>query len=187
MPKLNKISDTNAQGVAEQLYDALSVWNSQKTLTITPTSLAFFQTFQSGITAGTYASTTSTFSTLTSAIRAFADGFVAIHAKYTPANGGLAEQFLRSNGQPTSAVDLTWSYAAALTGFAARSGTKTASWGAAGLAVPATCAPNAGPTVAVTFKVDATTVLGGALLMNPAFATQINWPASREHLPHRFC
>lgn len=32
---------------------------------------------------GTYASSTSTFTTLTAAVQTFADGFVAVHAKYT--------------------------------------------------------------------------------------------------------
>lgn len=149
------------QAVAEQLYDALYVWDTQDSLTVTPISLPFFQLFDSAIQSGTYSSSSSAFTTLTSAIRTFADGFIAIHAKYTPSGGALAEQFTKSNGAPTSAVDLTWSYAAALTGFAARSATNVASWGAAGLTVPAVCNSNSGPTVSVTFNVDATTVLGG--------------------------
>lgn len=87
-------------------------------------------------------------------------------AKYTPSDGGLAEQFDKSTGAPLSAVDLTWSYASALTAFAARNGTIPASWGASGLTVPSTCSTGGsggggGSTVAVTFNVQATTVLGG--------------------------
>lgn len=147
--------------VAEQLYDALTVWADQGSLEVTSTSLAFFQQFSSSITPGTYSSSSSQYSTLTSAIKSFADGFVAIHAEYTPSGGGLAEQYSKTDGTPVSAVDLTWSYAAALTGFAARSGSNTESWGAAGLSVPSTCSGNSGPTVEVTFNVDATTVFGG--------------------------
>lgn len=151
--------------VAEQLYDALITWSSQGSLTVTSTSLPFFQQFSSSLTTGTYASTTSTYQTLTSAIKTFADGFVAINAQYTPSNGGLSEQYSKSNGAPTSAVDLTWSYASALTVFSARSGFSSPSWGAKGLTVPTTCSGNSGGgsggTVAVTFNVQATTVYGG--------------------------
>jgi glucoamylase len=147
--------------VAEQLYDALIVWKRQGSLTVTSTSLAFFGQFLSSVTTGTYTSSTSTFTTLTSAVQTFADGFLAINANYTPENGGLAEQFDRDNGSPLSAVDLTWSYASALTAFAARSGIVPASWGAKGLVVPPVCNSNTGPIVLVTFNVAATTQFGG--------------------------
>ena len=155
--------------VAEQLYDALIVWNQLGSLNVTSTSLAFFQQFSSSVTAGTYASSTTTFQTLTAAVKTFADGFLAVNAKYTPSGGGLAEQYSRSTGAPVSAVDLTWSYAAALTVFNARAGNTTASWGAAGLTLPSTCSGNSGSggssgTVAVTFNVQATTFFGGAYL-----------------------
>jgi len=154
--------------VAEQLYDALIVWKKQGSLTVTSTSLPFFAQFSSSVTAGTYASTTSTFTTLTSAVQTFADGFLAVNAKYTPSNGGLAEQYSKSNGSPTSAVDLTWSYAAALTAFGARKGVSPAGWGASGLTVPATCSSgggSSGPGVSVTFNVVATTQFGGMILL----------------------
>ena len=80
--------------------------------------------------------------------------------------GGLTEQIDKSSGNPTSATDLTWSYASAITAFKARGGAIPASWGAAGLAVPATCSTgggggSGGATVAVTLNVQATTVYGG--------------------------
>ncbi|THH00826.1 hypothetical protein EW026_g1770 [Hermanssonia centrifuga] len=165
----------STMAVAEQLYDALYVWDTQDSLTVTPISLPFFQLFDSAIQSGTYSSSSSAFTTLTSAIRTFADGFIAIHAKYTPSGGALAEQFTKSNGAPTSAVDLTWSYAAALTGFAARSATNVASWGAAGLTVPAVCNSNSGPTVSVTFNVDATTVLGENIYITGSVDALSNW------------
>jgi glucoamylase len=59
-------------------------------------------------------------------------------------------------------VDLTWSYASAITAFQARNGTVPASWGASGLTVPSECLTN---TVAVTFNVQATTVFGGEWLL----------------------
>ncbi|CAK5262997.1 unnamed protein product [Mycena citricolor] len=159
--------------VAEQLYDALIVWKAQGSLNVTSTSLAFFQQFLPSVTAGSYASSTSTFTTLTTAVKTFADGFLAIDQKYTPSNGGLAEQYSRSNGSPLSAVDLTWSYAAILTAFSARAGNASPGWGAAGLSVPSVCQTSgsgsggssgggggSAGTVAVTFNVVATTVFG---------------------------
>lgn len=119
--------------VAEQLYDALIVWKAQGSLNVTAVSLPFFQQFSSGVTVGTYAKSTTTFTTLTTGVQNFADGFLAVVQKYTPSNGGLAEQFSRSNGAVTSAVDLTWSYAALLTANTARNGLSGPSWGAAGL------------------------------------------------------
>ncbi|KAJ7486155.1 glycoside hydrolase family 15 protein [Mycena galericulata] len=162
--------------VAEQLYDALIAWKVQGSLEVTETSLAFFQQFSSSVAVGTYASSTSTYTTLTSAVKTFADGFLAIHAEYTPSGGGLAEQFDRNTGAPLSAADLTWSYAAALTVFSARAGTVPLSWGAKGLTVPTTCetGPPA-PTAAVTFNVDATTVEGEDIYLCGSVDALQNW------------
>jgi len=126
--------------VAEQLYDALNVWKAQSSLQITPTSLPFFQSFSPSAKLGTYNADSSTYATLTSAIRAYADGFIAIVAKYTPSDGSLAEQYSRFNGSPMSALDLTWSYASVLTTFGARSGVwANNSWGAGGLSIIGSC------------------------------------------------
>lgn len=113
---------------------------------------------------GTYSSSTYTFITLINAVQTYADGFLAINAKYTPSNGGLAEQYSKTDGTPLSAVDLTWSYASTLTAIAARKGIVSASWGAKGLAVPSVCGTNTGPIVQVTFNVYATTQFGGECL-----------------------
>jgi len=143
--------------VAEQLYDALLTWESVGSVNVTNTSLDFFRQFASKINPGTYRSKSSQYKHLTRAIKSFADGFVEIAAKYTPSNGGLAEQFNNVTGQPESAVDLTWSYASVLTAAAAHAGVKPASWGAKGLIVPSTCVRQTGPQVSVTFNVNATT------------------------------
>ena len=99
----------NTAAAAELLYDALYQWQQQGSLTITPISLTFFRDFSSSVTAGTYTASSPTFSTLTTAIRAYADGYMSIIESYTPSGGALAEQYSRSNGAPLSAVDLTWS------------------------------------------------------------------------------
>ncbi|KAJ7160073.1 glucoamylase [Mycena filopes] len=169
--------------VAEQLYDALIVWKAQGSLSVTSISLPFFQQFSSSIAVGTYASSTPTFTTLTAAVKTFADGFIATNAKYTPSGGGLAEQYSRSNGAPVSAVDLTWSYAATLTAFGARAGIASPGWGAAGLTVPTTCQTSGGGgggtggsgTVAVTFNVVATTVIGEDIYITGSVDSLQNW------------
>ncbi|KAG5727785.1 Glucoamylase [Termitomyces sp. T112] len=162
--------------VAEQLYDALIVWNTTGSLDITAVSLPFFTNLVPGITVGTYTSGSSTFGTLTSAVKTYADSFVGIVAKYTPADGSLSEQFTRDDGTPTSAKDLTWSYAALLTANNARNGVTPASWGAEGLVVPTVCQEGPKPpTVAVTFNVDATTVLGENIYLTGSVSALQNW------------
>ncbi|KAJ6103205.1 Glycoside hydrolase family 13 [Penicillium sp. IBT 16267x] len=125
---------------AEQLYDALYQWNKQGSLAVTQTSLPFFQALVSSAVTGDYSSSSSTYSSLTSAVKTYADEFVSIVQQYTPSNGSLAEQFTRDNGVPTSAGDLTWSYAAFLTAGDRRAGTVPSSWGASSAnQVPSQC------------------------------------------------
>ncbi|MCJ1356896.1 MAG: hypothetical protein MMC33_006892 [Icmadophila ericetorum] len=130
----------NTAAAAELLYDALYQWNRIKSITVTSTSLAFFQDFIPNITAGTYASSSSTYTTLMTAIREYADGYMNVLQTYTPSGGALAEQFSRSNGTPLSAIDLTWSYASFLTVIARRIGQVPASWGEPSAnTVPSSC------------------------------------------------
>jgi glucoamylase len=68
----------NTLAAAEQLYDALYTWNKQGYITVTATSLAFFKDFSSSVTAGTYASSTSTYTTLYNGVKTYADGYVNI-------------------------------------------------------------------------------------------------------------
>ncbi|KAF9779650.1 glucoamylase [Thelephora terrestris] len=175
--------------VAEQLYDAVIVWEQQQVINVTSTSLLFFRQFISDVGSGSYPASTSTYSTLLAAIKNFADGFVLINAKYTPSDGGLSEQFTRDNGSPLSAKDLTWSYASALTAFAARDGFIPASWGAAGLTVPSVCRSNPGPTASVTFNVYATTNIGENVFLVGSVPELGNWlpenavPLSSQNYP----
>ena len=125
---------------------------------MTSTSLDFFRQFSTSIVIGSYPSNSRQYRELTSAIKSFADGFVEIAAKYTPSDGGLAEQFDKKTGKPLSAADLTWSYASVLTAYSAYAGVNRASWGAKNLKVPSKCLPP--PQVNVTFNVNATTVFG---------------------------
>ncbi|KAF8070416.1 glycoside hydrolase family 15 protein [Lyophyllum atratum] len=165
--------------VAEQLYDALIVWKQLGSISVTSISQPFFANLYPGIAVGTYASSSAAFTTLTTAVKNYADSFVAVVAKYTPSGGGLAEQYSRSNGAPVSAVDLTWSYAALLTAVDARSGVVPKSWGASGLTVPTACQRSAGGggggTVAVSFNVQATTTFGENIYLTGSVDALVNW------------
>lgn len=114
----------------EQLYDALYQWKKQGSLAITQTSLPFFQDLVSSATVGNYSSSSPIYTSISNAVKTYADGFVSIVQQYTPSNGSLSEQFSRDNGTPLSARDLTWSYAAFLTAADRKAGAMPKSWGA---------------------------------------------------------
>ncbi|KAG9008965.1 hypothetical protein FRB94_005530 [Tulasnella sp. JGI-2019a] len=160
---------------AEQLYDALYTWKKQGNLVITATSLSFFQQFLSTAVAGTYNSTSTQYTTIVSGVLTMADGFVLENAKYTPAAGGLSEQYDKATGAQLSAVDLTWSYLSALTAFARRGGIVPATWGAAGLTTP--CASTSS-SVAITFSVYATTVWGENIYLTGGLDQLSDWSPS---------
>lgn len=154
-------------------------------LSVTTINQAFFKDFMPSVAIGTYTSSSSTYTTLTTAIKTYADGYIGIIETYTPSNGSLAEQFSRSNGTPLSAVDLTWSYASFLTAVARRSGHMPASWGEpTANTVPSTCSatsaqstyttPSAiaplppcstASSVAITFNVAEDTTFGETILL----------------------
>lgn len=99
---------TNA--AAEQLYYALAQWKAAGGITITTTSLPFFQRVAAEnlqLTTGT--ASAAQYAAIVQAVKAYADGFLEINQKYTPADGSLSEQYDRNTGMPTSANDLTWS------------------------------------------------------------------------------
>ncbi|KAJ5150854.1 uncharacterized protein N7482_010106 [Penicillium canariense] len=112
---------------AELLYDALYQWNQIGSLTINSVSLAFFQDLYSSAATGTYSSSSATYSTIVSAVKSYADGYMSIVEEYAMSNGSMSEQFSKSDGSPLSARDLTWSYAALFLGETSAS------------SVPATC------------------------------------------------
>jgi len=115
---------------------------------------------------------------LTSSINLFADDFVAIVAKYTPSNGGLAEEFDRNSGAPASAVDLTWNYASLLTAAGARNGIVSASWGASGLQIPSVCNTAPDP-ISFTFNADATTQFGENIFVTGNLRELGNWDPNK--------
>jgi glucoamylase len=162
-------------GVAEQLYDAIIVWQAQRYIEVTKISQAFFRQFLPNADVKRYRANDPEYRQLIDSIRKFADGFIAVNAKYTPADGGLSEQYARTDGHTLSARDLTWSYASALTVFAAREGKTYSGWGAKGLVVPSVCKANPGPTVTATFNVQATTVPGEHIYLVGSVTSLKDW------------
>ncbi|KAJ5689840.1 hypothetical protein N7462_004232 [Penicillium macrosclerotiorum] len=125
---------------AEQLYDALYQWDNVGSLTIDSVSLAFFQDLYSSAATGTYSSSSATYSTIVSAVKTYADGYMSVVEEYAMSNGSLSEQFSKSDGSQESARDLTWSYAALLTANMRRNSIVPPAWGeTSASSVPATC------------------------------------------------
>lgn len=71
---------------AELLYDALYQWNRIGSLTITSVSLAFFQDMYSSAATGTYSSSSATYSTIVSAVKTYADGYMSIVVSFDRCN-----------------------------------------------------------------------------------------------------
>ncbi|KAH6622192.1 glucoamylase/glucan 1,4-alpha-glucosidase-like protein [Boeremia exigua] len=161
---------------AEQLYSALYQWDKQASITVNSVSLGFFRDLVPSIAAGTYAKGSATYTTITSAVKTYADGYIAIVQKYTPSNGGLAEQFDKNNGAPLSAVDLTWSYAAFLTAVERRAGVVSPTWGEPSNNVPPTsCTGTPACNAKVTFNVRATTTFGDNIFVTGQLTELGNW------------
>ncbi|KAM7222785.1 family 15 glycosyl hydrolase [Rhypophila decipiens] len=131
-------------GAAEFLYDAVARWSKQGFITVDDTSLAFFTDLYPDAEAKTYkkCSKNGPFRQILDAVTAYADSFVSVVQQYTPSDGSLAEQFLKTApGSPTSASDLTWSYAAFVGMTHRREGHFPPSWTQSVTPAPETCSP----------------------------------------------
>ncbi|KAK0630639.1 Six-hairpin glycosidase-like protein [Bombardia bombarda] len=170
-------------GAAEFLYDAVAQWTVQGRIAIDATSLPFFRTLYPNATIATYdkrCKRSTAYRQILAAASAYADSFVAVAQAHTPADGSLAEQFLKTApGTPISAAALTWSFASFVSMAHRRAGKFPPSWTTpATSALPATCAatsakgsyaPATGAgapdvpsvcTSTVLFRVNATTYYG---------------------------
>ena len=138
--------------MAEQLYDSIYSWKSQKSITVTRVDLAFWQQLFPNITTGTYTPSGNNYSapafdTLIDGVFTYADGFVDLVSYYLPSNGSINEQFDKNTGEPLSAIDLTWSFASYITMSSRRRSAITvdpstvpASWGSSSANTPpSTC------------------------------------------------
>ncbi|PKY01204.1 glucan 1,4-alpha-glucosidase [Aspergillus campestris IBT 28561] len=128
---------------AELLYDALYQWDKQGTLEVTDLSLPFFNDVAPDAAVGKFEKGSPEYKTITEAIKAYADDFIAVVQEYTPENGGLNEQYGRDDGQPTSVENLTWSFAAFRSAVARRAGNVPPAWGSdSSASVPSECSPD---------------------------------------------
>ncbi|KAK2627684.1 hypothetical protein QTJ16_002330 [Diplocarpon rosae] len=181
---------------AEFLYDAVAQWKAHNVLHVDESSLAFFQDLYPAVTIRRYnsGSANSPFAQIMDAVMAYADSFVAVAQKYTPADGALAEQFNRDTGVPLSAADLTWSYAAFVTMAERRAGQYPPTWNTSlttsapsicaatstpGVYAPATAAgaPNATTPcqINIVFNVNASTYFGENLYISGSSADLGAW------------
>jgi glucoamylase len=147
-------------------------------------SLPFFNDLLPNVAVGTYAKDSATYTSIIHAVKTYADGYMAIVMKYTPANGGLSEQFNKANGSPVSAVDLTWSYAAFITATERRNGVVSPSWDESSNNVPPeTCTGTPVCSSKTTFNVLATTDLGQEVFVVGQLTELGNWaPAGAQAL-----
>ena len=75
----------NTMAAAEQLYDAVYQWKQMGSITITSTSLAFFKDVYSAAAVGTYASSSTTFTSIVNAVSTYADSYMANAVTYLTA------------------------------------------------------------------------------------------------------
>jgi len=121
-------------------------------------SLSFFKDILPSVAVGTYAKDSATYTSIIDAVKTYADGYMAVVMKYTPADGSLSEQINKDNGSPVSAVHLTWSYAAFITATERRNGVVSPSWDESSNNVPPeTCTGTPVCDSKTTFNVLATT------------------------------
>ncbi|KAH8200048.1 hypothetical protein TruAng_005770 [Truncatella angustata] len=134
-------------GAAEFLYDAVAQWTAQKALAIDETSLPFFTDIYPSAALGNYTSTDSEFNSIVTAVTTYADSFISIVQTYSPEDGALAEQFNKDQpGDPLSASDLTWSYAAFVSVSQRRAGQYPAGWeGSTAPELPDSCQASSTP------------------------------------------
>jgi glucoamylase len=161
---------------AEQLYAAIYQWQHIGSLTVDSVSLPFFRALVPSVAAGTYASTSATYTSIIDAVATYADDFIAVVQKYTPADGALAEQFGRANGAPLSARDLTWSYAAFLTTVERRDGVVPPGWGEPGSNdVPDVCTAPEPCDSQTRFNVKVVTVPGENIYVTGSLTELGSW------------
>ncbi|KAH6627281.1 Six-hairpin glycosidase-like protein [Chaetomium sp. MPI-SDFR-AT-0129] len=192
-------------GAAEFLYDVVASWTKSRVITIDETSLPFFKELYPHAKKGRLSRGDRAYAELRDRVRSYADTFVAVAQKYTPANGMLAEQFLKSSPfTPISAANLTWSFAAFVSMTHRRDGHFPESWiprsgpnqpvvpgkckpGSAvqGVYAPATAAGAPNITIPCTstvrFQVDALTYYGENVYVTGSGTTLGDWDLANAY------
>ncbi|GMG36719.1 unnamed protein product [Aspergillus oryzae var. brunneus] len=93
---------------AEQLYDALYQWDKIGSLAITDVSLPFFKALYSSAATGTYASSTTVYKDIVSAVKAYADGYVQIVVRQVPSSLSLMVRVANDRSKPTLHPPAPW-------------------------------------------------------------------------------
>ena len=109
--------------MAEHFYRAISEYRTAGSITVTNTSLPFFEYYASSAkvsSASTYKASSTQFKSVISSMEGWADAFIRRIKYHAPAGGHLPEEFNRNTGFAQGAADLTWSYASLLTAAFAR-------------------------------------------------------------------
>ncbi|KAF3916431.1 Glucoamylase [Orbilia brochopaga] len=112
---------TNA--MAELFYNAATMFNTRKYITVSPASAKFWAYFAptASVTAGAaYTSTSDDFKKMVNALQGWGDMWLRTTRYWAPKDGRFPEEFDRESGVGVGAKDLTWSYASFLTAGAAR-------------------------------------------------------------------
>lgn len=109
---------------AEILYRTASYISTSSNLTISPTSLPFYNSLLASssldINEGTYGPSDALFHSIIERLGAVADQFLGVVRQHVDAEGSMSEQFDQNTGFMTGARDLTWSYGAFLQAVRAR-------------------------------------------------------------------
>lgn len=110
--------------MAEFMYRSATAHTAAGSISVTDTSLPFWNYFAPGAggwsSGQTVNSGSAQFGAAIDALHGWGDAYVRTVKNYGPSGGHLPEEFDRSSGAPTGAADLTWSYAALLTAAFAR-------------------------------------------------------------------
>ena len=109
--------------MAQFMYCASTEYGSAGSITISETSLPFFEYFApsaSVVCGQTYSYGSQQYNQVINGLNGWGDAFMRTIKYYTPSDGRLSEEFNRNTGVPQGAADLTWSYASLLTAAFAR-------------------------------------------------------------------
>jgi glucoamylase len=113
---------------SEILYRAAAHFSETASLTITPTSLPFFEavfaTSSLDIVPGEYGSNDAIFHSAIERLVSIGDQFLEVVKAHVDGEGAMSEQFDRVTGYMRGAEDLTWSYGAFLQAVRARKATR---------------------------------------------------------------
>lgn len=101
--------------VAEHHYRAIEEFENRQAITVTRVSQPWFKSLGLSVQPGVYRPSSYEYEIILSAIGKAADSYVRRVMFHLNGSKNMAEQYNRYNGQPLSALNLTWSYASVLT------------------------------------------------------------------------